>query len=91
MANNKYYLVSLQTQQHEGPVYVGCESPNPKVTQPNKWFITDDPERACGLPTQGWARDFTAQLNQGGEAYGLVNDGHVWHVCSEDKKVFKAI
>jgi hypothetical protein len=83
MATNKFYVVSLQTQQHERHAYVGCESANPKATNPDKWFITDDPTKACALPTQGWARDFTAQLNEGGEAYGLLNDGHVWHVCTQ--------
>jgi hypothetical protein len=78
MANTKFYLVSLPTQLHASPVYVGCDSPNPKATLPNKWFITDDSAQACAFPNEGWARAFTAQLNESGEAYGLKNDGHLW-------------
>jgi hypothetical protein len=75
-----HYLVSLQTLAHMDTAYIGCApGDDPRASRASAWYITKKPSEAYDFGSFGLARDFQRQLQEG-EACGLKNDGHLWHV-----------
>ena len=71
-----FYVSSIPTQEHLDPAYIALGK-RPGTTD---WYITMERCQAYDLGSFGLARDFQRQL-QDGEAYGLENDGHLWHLA----------
>jgi hypothetical protein len=71
-----FYVVSLQTQEHTDLAYIGC---TPGQDSKSVWFISKKPSEAHDFGSLALAREFRRQLKEG-EANGMKNDGHVWHV-----------
>jgi hypothetical protein len=77
---DRFYVVSMKTQAHKELVYIECKQAKPNDATPAVWRITKNPAKAHDFGSLALAREFQKQFKEAGEAYGLKNDGHVWHI-----------
>ena len=83
MEPERFYVASMKTQEHKEIVYVECMKAKRDDAAPTVWRITKNPAKAHNFGSLALARDFQRQLKQDGEACGLKNDGHIWHIRDE--------
>jgi hypothetical protein len=76
----RFYVVSMKTAVHKELVYIECKQSKPTDGTPAVWRITKTPAKAHDFGSLALARDFQRQFKERGEAYGLKNDGHTWHI-----------
>jgi hypothetical protein len=76
----RFYVASMKTQVHKEVVYIEYLKGKPDDSTPSVWRITKNPAKAHDFGSLVLAREFQRQLKQDGEARGLKNDGHVWHI-----------
>ena len=81
--SERFYVVSMKTREHKELVYIECRQGKPDGTTPTVWRITKNPAKAHDFCSLELARDFQRQLKQLGNAHGLENDGHVWHIMDD--------
>jgi hypothetical protein len=78
--SERFYVVSLKTVDHPQLAYIGClPGKDPWASRESAWFISTQASDAHDFGSLALARDFHRQFKEG-EAFGLKNDGHTWHV-----------
>lgn len=81
--SDRFFVVSMKTQAHKELVYIECRQSKPGDSSPPEWRITKNPAKAHDFGSLALAREFQRQFKEEGEAHGLKNDGHVWHISDE--------
>jgi hypothetical protein len=76
--SDRFYVVSMKTQEHKELAYIEFSKPNDN--RPSTWRITKNPAKAHDFGSLALAREFQRQFKELGEANGLKNDGHIWHI-----------
>jgi hypothetical protein len=77
---DRFYVVSMKTPTHKELVYIECWKGKPNDPVAPIWRITKNPAKAHDFGSLDLAREFQKQFKDAGEAYGLKNDGHTWHI-----------
>jgi len=75
-----FYVVSMKTQEHKELAYIEYLQAKPNDNKPSMWRITKNPAKAYDFGSLALAREFQRQFKEAGEANGLKNDGHIWHI-----------
>jgi hypothetical protein len=78
--SERFYVVSMKTQEHKEVVYIECRQSKPDDATPSVWRITKNPAKAHNFGSLALARDFQRKFKEEGEVHGLKNDGHIWHI-----------
>lgn len=76
----QHLVASIATLEHHTIAYIGCApGKDPRASGASAWFITENADKANRWDSRDLAREFRDRLTEG-EAYGLKNDGRLWHV-----------
>jgi len=78
--SERFYVVSMKTQEHKELAYIECYQGKSGDNGASVWRITKNPAKAYNFGSLALARDFQRQFKEAGEANGLKNDGHIWHI-----------
>ena len=77
---DRFYVVSMKTNEHKELVFIECRRNKSEDAAASEWRITKNPAKAHDFGSLALAREFQRQFKQEGKAYGLENDGHIWHI-----------